>query len=232
MKNKSNLFVIGTGSFSGMDLTLRAIKALKLSKVIFAPKSSNLTYALKSIKEVIPEEDLGELVPLAIEMGKMDEEKYRELAQLINERIKGEVNASILTIGDPSIYSSFYHIKKHLSKDINIKLIPGISSPFSAAALLNIPLLENGESLLICDKYPKEEVLDSCESLAILKNGKGEGKEAFLKVLDKKSFSYFLVKRIGGQGEEIIKDREKILVDNDYMGILLCFKREMEDGIS
>lgn len=221
------LNVVGTGSFSGRDLTAGSIEAIKKSKFLFIPQYKGKNYALDSVKENLNEEEIPEIVILPVGMGMMTDEAYENVARVIEDKLKEDSVGTYITIGDPSICSTFYNFSKFLSKDVNINVYPGVSTAFSAAALVKIPLMEKGQVLTIMDEFPNESQLQYSHSIAVIKNrNRKEEKEELLKNIKKYGFKWWFIKRISSPEEEVITDEEKFLNDGDYMAMILMRKED------
>gem|GEM_PF-386227 len=223
---KRILNVIGTGSFSGMNITLESKKVAEDSSVLFIPESSGKNYALNALENVI---DTGgkKKVILQFEMGQMNEERLKETAETMGENLLAGEEGTFITIGDPGVYSTFYTIRKYLAHDIDVRVYPGISSPWSAAAAIGIPLISKGENLMICDEFPGDEILSCSDTVAVLKT-RGD-KSSLLDRFESHGFTYWYVKRIGSPEEKVLTDRKEIEEDRDYMSLIIAKKEKKTD---
>ncbi|MBI5098399.1 MAG: precorrin-2 C(20)-methyltransferase [Nitrospirae bacterium] len=69
--------------------------------------------------------------------------KWNQTAETILNKLKAGRNVAFLTLGDPSFYSTFYYLYNKLvalHPDLNIEIIPGVSSINASAARAKISL--------------------------------------------------------------------------------------------
>lgn len=78
-----------------------------------------------------------------------------------------------MTLGDPSVYSTFSYIAEMLAERIDIQTIAGISSFSQIAASLSVPLMLDEESLEIlpatADITQLEKAIDLNDNVVIMK---------------------------------------------------------------
>jgi precorrin-2/cobalt-factor-2 C20-methyltransferase len=103
-------------------------------------------------------------------------------------------NVVYLTVGDPSLYSTWIYIQREITSrypEINVKIIPGIPSVFAFAAQAKISLVEGDETLgIIPACYDLEKVkrtANSCDTVVFLKDGRYFG--AVIDMLGSAGFS-------------------------------------------
>lgn len=210
------LYGIGTGPGDSELLTLKAVKEIESSSVIFAPNNKGKNMALDTVEDFIQGK---RIVLLDFPMGKVDREDYINAAEIIYDEIPEEGTGAYLTIGDPMIYSTFIYIMEELEKrNIQVEIISGIPSFVAGAAKSKNPLTLKGESFLLCDEL-NEEILDKVDSICVLKTL--DNKEEILKNLEKENYIYKYMKRVTLGNEEILIDKEEILKDRDYISFII-----------
>lgn len=210
------LYGIGTGSGDPELLTLKAVKSIEKSKVIFAPNNKGSNLALDTAREYLGGK---KIIFIDFPMGKVTRDNYKNAADTIFKEIEEGSAGAFLTIGDPMIYSTFTYIMQELEGyEIDIEVVSGIPSFVASAGSSKTPLTVKGESLLVCDEY-SEELLNRIDSIAILKTFKE--KEDILNYLENKGFKYKYIKRASLKEEQILENREDILNDRDYISLIL-----------
>ncbi|MCL2358804.1 precorrin-2 C(20)-methyltransferase [Candidatus Bathycorpusculum sp.] len=148
---------IGVGPGDPELLTFKAAKALKTVDVICIPKShiNKPSMALGMIKEVLAERtNPVEIIELVFPMTK-DELNNRKLwienAAIVAKKVqKGDV--AFITLGDPMLYSTFrylYECVKETYPEIELEVIPGVTSVTAVAASSKLPLAEKDEVVTI-----------------------------------------------------------------------------------
>lgn len=210
------LYGIGTGPGDPELLTIKAVGIIKGASVIFAPNNKGLNMALDTCKEFIGETPI---VFIDFPMGNVTQDDYINAVEIIYKETPDDEYGVYLTIGDSMIYSTFIYIMEELEKqEIQIELIPGIPSFVAAANEAQIPLTVKGDTFVLCDEF-HEDLLQVANSVAILKTFKN--KETILNSLEEKEVDYTYIKRASLENQEIIKDREEMLKDKDYISLIL-----------
>jgi len=191
-ERKGKLIGIGVGPGDTELLTIKAVKILKTVPIICSPKSApdKESIALSIIKPILEkrkkesdkkesdrkEEDLKKndedkneslkiLEPVfpMIEDGKTLEKHWDEASSLIAKYLNEGLDVAFITLGDPSIYSTFSYVQKRLD-EYEIEMVPGVNSFTACASSISKPLVEKDEILMIIPKID-----DRLETL--LKNG-------------------------------------------------------------
>ncbi|MCW3998833.1 MAG: precorrin-2 C(20)-methyltransferase [Candidatus Bathyarchaeota archaeon] len=172
---------IGVGPGDPELITLKAAKALKAADVICVPKSQaqKPSMALSMIQPILAERDVPpEILELIFPMNK-DELNNRRLwaenAALVADRArKGSV--VFITLGDPMLYSTFlylYEFVKETYPEIEMEIIPGVTSVTAVAASSKLPLAEKEEVVTIIptDLSPAhlEDAAKHAENLVFMK---------------------------------------------------------------
>ena len=176
------LSCVGCGPGDPELLTIKAVRLIKNAEVVFAPtsKEGKPSIALSIVKKYI--NSSTETVNLRFPMLK-DKEVLRNHWKENTEKIVNKVRAGkrviYLTVGDPSIYSTWIYIYKELRKnhkDIEIDIVPGITSIFAFAAEAKIALVEGDETLAIVPAcYDMDRVRRAsnvCDTVIFLKDGR------------------------------------------------------------
>lgn len=215
------LYGIGTGPGDSDLLTLKAVKKIKESKVIFAPNNKGTNMALDTAKEYVEDK---KIVLIDFPMGKVTRDDYKNAAKIIFDEIEDGDSGAFLTIGDPMIYSTFIYVMEELEDvDIDIEIISGIPSFVAGAASSKRALTVKGENFLLCDEYD-EDMLKRVDSIAILKTFKE--KEDILNSLEDKKFNYKYIKRASLKEEKVLDNKGEILEDKDYISLILANSRD------
>lgn len=215
------LYGIGTGPGDKELLTLKAVKTIEKSDVIFAPNNKGKNMAIDTAIDFIGDK---KVILIDLPMGKVTREDYINAAKIIRSEIPEAGVGSFLTIGDPMIYSTFIYIMNELEKeDIETEIISGIPSFVAAAGESKTPLTVKGESFLLCDGLD-EELINMVDSIALLKTLRS--KEDTLDLFEKHTFNYKYIKRVSMVEQEILEDREEILKDKDYLSLILGRKNK------
>ncbi len=147
------LYGIGVGPGDPSMITLQAIDCLKRLDVIFASKKAGVA---ESIAHTVVKEHLSPSAEVRFLefQATYDREAFdavwAENAKKVGEVLKTGKDCGYITLGDPSLYSTFSHLIRNLRKQepaVRIEIIPGVSMVMAAANLLNVPLAIDGETL-------------------------------------------------------------------------------------
>jgi precorrin-2/cobalt-factor-2 C20-methyltransferase len=209
---------IGVGPGDKELITLKAYNIIKSCDYVFMPKSKGECLAGKIVEDYISGK---KVIELEFPMGENNSSRYIEAAGIIDKTLnKGEIGI-FLTLGDPMTYSTYIYLLTELNKhEIEVSTVPGITSYGAAASSLNIPITLKGESFYLCDGTIEDEVLKRIDSICILKVNKN--KEEILNKLESQKFRYAYVRRCTQNDEKVLYKREDILMDDDYMSLIIA----------
>lgn len=148
------LYGVGVGPGDPELITQKAVRIIKEHNVIACPgtDAKNST-AYKIAVQSIPELAHKELVPINMPMTmdiEVQKKHHKSGATQIESYLEAGKNVVFLTLGDPTIYSTFSYIQHIIQADgYEIQIINGIPSFCAAAATLGISLTERKEPLHI-----------------------------------------------------------------------------------
>lgn len=152
-------------------------------------------------------------------------------AKVIETKIGEGKNVGFITLGDPSVYSTYGYIVSALKANtsVEIETIPGITSFCAAAAMANRPLIEKDEILAVIPMNATDEQIDKvlqfADAFAFMKVYKREARVAELikkHDLDEKAI---MALKCGFPDAEVKEDAVKALEENkDYLSVLLTRK--------
>ncbi|MFQ5940513.1 MAG: precorrin-2 C(20)-methyltransferase [Nitrososphaerales archaeon] len=179
------LFCVGCGPGDPELLTVKAVNIIKSADTIFCPtaRTGRESMALSIVKPILRErKEEPEIINLIFPMVKDKttlEKTWKDNTALIAKKCEDKKNVVYLTVGDPSLYSTFTYIHKELREmypSINVEVVPGIASMFAFASQAKISLAEGEETLAIVPAcYDLERIkstASSCDNLIFLKDGR------------------------------------------------------------
>ena len=179
---KGKLYGIGIGPGDTDLITIKASKILKKVNVICSPRSGaeKESIALSIAKPILEErEDYNKLMVVE-PIFPMTEDKERlekhwvEASALIADYLNRGKDVAFITLGDPSIFSTYSYVHKILSDDYETELIPGITSFTACASSINKPLVEKNEILTIVPKIDERlnSILEYSDSIVLMKTSR------------------------------------------------------------
>lgn len=235
---KGKLFGIGVGPGDPELITLKAVNVLKEVSVVCVPQAmaGKPSLALKIAQQHLPKGiEILELVLPMTESQEELERSWQEAGLKIVELLEQGKDVAFLTLGDPSVYSTYSYVSKvikGIAPHVEIETIPGITSFSLAAARTGVPLVEKDEPLVILPVGDRQILLDSLM---------GESNVVLMKVSRDFDFvvealensermdNAFLMSRCGQREEKLIKNIRDLKGQKiDYMSLIISKKQGEE----
>lgn len=196
----AKLYGIGTGPGDWELMTLKAVRVIRECGVIAVPASGGrMNAAYDTAKQAVPEMDEKNIIRLRMPMTRDDhilKEARKEAAGIIMSHLgKGE-SVAFLTLGDPSVYSTYMYIHEMIEAEgWEAEMIPGIPSFCAVSARLGQSLTEPDMPLHIipasydvtgeCMRLPGNKVfMKSGKHMAGLKEALAELRGADIKAVE------------------------------------------------
>jgi len=176
---KGKLYAVGVGPGDPELLTLKAIRVLKEADVVAVPKGreEGESMALGIIKKKIRLRG-KKIIDLHFPMVKdLSREDLREQAETILSHLNKGQTVAFVTLGDPAIYSTFFHLYETLSgldENIKAEIIPGVSSINAASARAGISLALAREKVAILPAIYRKDLktlLKEFDTVVLMKAG-------------------------------------------------------------
>lgn len=214
---RGKLFGIGTGPGDPDLITLKAIKTIEHCDIIAVPSNGSEQTAFKIIEDYVKNKELMECSFIMVK----DEEKriaHRlAVANDICEQLDNGKNVGFITLGDPSVYSTYMYVHKIVTeRGYETEIIPGIPSFIATAATLNTSLCEGDEMLhIIPGTYQSDEDIENVVKLpgnkVIMKSGKNLAKVLEVVQQSEKPKETLIVEKCGMDGQRIFKNIDEFM---------------------
>lgn len=169
---------VGVGPGDPELLTLAAIKAIRACDCVLLPneKKENC-YAYQIARQVVPEIEEKEILPMPFPMTRdkiVLMQAQDRCFQEVKCRIEQGQKLAFLTIGDPSVYSTYQYIHRRVQKaGMQADMISGVPSFCAAAARLGISLADMGEQIhIIPASYDVKETIGHRGTRIYMKSGR------------------------------------------------------------
>jgi len=219
-RKKGKLYGVGVGPGDPELLTIKAVRIINECKWIAVPgMKKEETAAYQIVSGVIPELSgkpcLEIEMPMTKDAGLLQskhEEGCRRLAGLLDT---GE-NVAFLTLGDPTVYATYFYLHKMLEKaGYEAEIINGIPSFCAVAAKMDISLGEKSEQIhIIPSSYELEEAVHLKGTKIFMKAGK---KFSHLKeLLQKEGGEVYMAENCMMPGEKIYRGVENLPEEAGY----------------
>jgi len=228
------LYGVGVGPGDPELMTLKAVRLIRENQVIAVPGTEpRQTVAYQIAVQAAPE--LKEKTLLAVEMPMthdraLMEKSHEEAAAKIESYLARGEHVIFLTLGDPTIYSTYLYVqKKVMAHGYPAELVSGITSFCAAAARTNTPLVEWNEQLHIVPAVHKLDcALDQPGSYILMKSGKKM--QQVKKLLAASGREVTMVENCGMPGEKIYHGIDEIPDDSGYYSLIIAKeKRKIHD---
>ena len=175
---EGRLIGVGVGPGDPELLTLAAVRAIRESDCILLPnEKKEECYAYKIVRQVVPEIEEKDVCPMQFPMTKdadvLRAAQDRCFAEVRTRMMQGK-KLVFLTIGDPSVYSTYHYIHRRvLAAGMSASMISGVPSFCAVAARLGISLADQGEEIhIIPGSYTVEDTTDYTGTRIYMKSGK------------------------------------------------------------
>jgi precorrin-2/cobalt-factor-2 C20-methyltransferase len=100
---------------------------------------------------------------------------WDDAAVLIIQKLNKGVDVAFITLGDPTVYSTFSYIESRITNQgFIVEIIPGITSFTGCAATAGISLAEKDEIMVIVPKVDErlEQILEYADTFVIMKTSR------------------------------------------------------------
>ena len=222
---KGTLYGVGVGPGDPELMTLKSIRIIKEGDILALPgKIPEETVAYEIARGAVPDIEGKERIGIHMPMTKdpvLLVESHREGVEKIISILDEGRSVVFLTLGDPTIYSTYLYIHRRIEAlGYPVEIVSGIPSFCAASARLNAGLVEGDEALHILPaSYPVSQGLALKGTKVLMKAGKkmGEVKEQ-LKAYD---VDVKMVENCGLPGEKIYLSVDEIPEDSSYFSLMI-----------
>lgn len=222
---RGTLYGIGVGPGDPELITLKAIRIMKQCQVIAIPGANpEESVAFQIAKKAFSEIDAKEKLFVATPMHKdfvVLENNYKRIAKQIEERLEQGMDVGFLTLGDPTIYSTYIYIHRHVVADgYEAEIVNGVPSFCAAAAYAGESLVDRNESLhIVPASYEIEKELALSGTKVLMKAG---GKIDVVKnALTHFDANVFMVENCGLEQERIYRGVDEIPDAASYFSLVI-----------
>ncbi len=220
------LYGAGVGPGDPELMTLKAVRLIRENEIIAVPgKKAEETVAYKIALQAVPE--LAEKDLLAVDMPmthnrEVREQSHRQAADLIEGYLGQGKNVVFLTLGDPTIYSTYLYIQKIImDRGYETELVSGITSFCAAAARTNTSLVEWNEQLhIIPAAHRPDSKLDQPGNYILMKSGKKM--KQVKEVLAASGREITMVENCGMENEHVYHSLEEIPDEAGYYSLIIA----------
>lgn len=225
------LYGLGIGPGDPELLTLKAVRLIQENEVIALPgKNPRETVAYRIAVQAVPQLTQKKLIsvemPMTKDMQRL-EESHQEAARQLEAYLRQGKNVVFLTLGDPTVYSTYLYVHSRLlKKGYQAEIVSGITSFCAVAARLNTGLVEKAEELhVIPASYQIQEALDMPGTKVLMKAGRQMAKVKEL--LKERGFEAMMVENCGMENEKVYRSLDEIPDDAGYYSLIIVKEKRV-----
>lgn len=204
---KGTLYGVGVGPGDPRLMTYLAVETIVNCPVIAVPAKGRehaVSYRIASgiVKDLDRKECLNLSTPMTKDKRVLDE-NYKAAAAQITEQLDAGRDVAYLTLGDPTIYSTYIYIHRIVrERGYETRIVSGVPSFCAAAAKISDSLADRAEQLhIIPSTYDIEEALTYPGSKVLMK---AASKLPYVKqTLREKNVTAAIIENCGLPGERI-----------------------------
>ena len=222
---KGILYGVGVGPGDPELMTLRAVRIIRENQVIALPgKDPRNATAYKIAVRAVPELSEKELVAIRMPMVRDRQklmEEHRKGAELLKPLLDSGKNVVFLTLGDPSVYSTFSYIQDILAAEgYPVEMVSGVPSFCACAARLGLPLAEWDEEIRVIPAVHGGDLSFDRPGSYVLMKSAGRMPE-IRKALIESGRSVHCVTDCGMETERVYHGVEEIPEDAGYFTLII-----------
>ena len=219
------MYGVGVGPGDPELLTIKAVRIIKEADVLAVPgKQKDASVAYRIAKQAIHDVEAKEIIAIHMPMTKekmLLEESHKKGADEIINYLKQGKTVAFLTLGDPTIYSTYIYLHKRISEcGYETEIISGIPSFCAAAAKLNMGLVEKDEQLhVIPSSYDIKDAMALSGTKVLMKAGKKIS--SVIEHLRNSSYRTFMIENCGMENEKTYRSLEDMKADAGYYSLII-----------
>lgn len=222
------LYGIGVGPGDPELITLKAVRMIRECPVLAVPQTgASRQAALAIAQQAVPgleeKEILSLTFPMTKDHGQLEQNRDRIARQIKDVLLTGK-DVAFLTLGDPSVYSTYWYIHQRiLAEHLPAEMVAGVPSFCAAAAKLGVALAEAGQPIhIIPASYPDTEAALSLKGTKVLMK-MGRQLEPVREMLREHGLlaGAMLVQNCGMEHEAVCRDLRETIANDSYFSILV-----------
>ncbi|MDR0862798.1 MAG: precorrin-2 C(20)-methyltransferase [Oscillospiraceae bacterium] len=224
---KGILYGVGVGPGDPELLTVKAVRVLREVAAVAVPDTGRGDKAALTIAQSYIEGKELILCPSPMSRDRRAADaSYDETARLLAERLERGENLAFITLGDPSVYSTYCYVQKRVAAmGYETRTVPGITSFCAAAARLGESLCEGAEPLVIvpASSMEPEAWINLPGNKVLMKAG---GKmPALTSALARLDADISAVSNCGMDGEQVSRGVDALDATAGYFSVIIVKER-------
>lgn len=224
------LYGVGVGPGDPRLMTFLAADTIKKCEVLAVPaRTRELAVSYQIARGLLPELDQKACLSLAVPMTKdrkVLNAAYEQAADLVEEQLKAGKDVACLTLGDPTIYSTYIYLHRIIkARGYETQIISGIPSFCAVSARLGDSLADRSEQLhIVPSAYGVEETLSLSGTKVLMKAA--SKMDTVKKTLLEQKAGAVMVENCGMENEMIFRGTEQIPDQAGYYSIIVVKEQQ------
>ena len=204
------LYGVGVGPGDPELVTLKALRLTKEADILAFPgENPRESVAYKIMKGAYPEIDTKQMISLPMPMTK-DKEQLKQVhdegTRIIADQLDQGKNVVFLTLGDPTVYSTYLYVHKRVAQmGYDTEIVSGITSFCAVSARFNQGLVEKAQQLHVIPVLMKT----GKQMKTVKEQIKASGSEAMM------------IQNCGMPDEQIYRTVDEIPEDAGYYSLII-----------
>ncbi len=234
------LYAIGVGPGDPELMTLKGARLIRAADVIVTPVGdrSETSIALKIVEDLLEparQQIVTHLYPMKRPGAELETFWQNSAAEIAGFLAQG-LRVVFITLGDPSLYSTFLYLYRQLQQshaEVLVEIVPGVTSVNAAAGRAMLPLALGDERLAILpatyENERLEQAFDAFDTVVLMKVHRVFPRIRAL--LEDKGLAENVVfaRRVGMPDERIHRSLDAVQPDElDYLSLLIVRRSKEE----
>lgn len=230
------IYAVGVGPGDPELITRKAERLIREADVICAPtgREDAASYALSIVEPLLDrsrQQVIAQVFPMRKVQTGLDVFWDRSAAE-VAAHVRSGRDVVFITIGDPMFYSTFlylYQVFKADYPDVQVEIVPGISSINAVAAAAGVPLGMAGDRIAILPAVYEDDELRKTllefDTIIMLKIHRVFDRVYSLLCRHGLEKSAVFVRRVGSDKQEVVFDLQSLVgKELDYLSMLIVRK--------
>ena len=220
---RGTVYGVGVGPGDPELMTLKAVRLIRDCDVIAVPhREADQCAALKIARAAAGGISDKKIVPIDMPMTRDEKLRlsaFESGADIISALLDEGKNVVFLTLGDPTVYSTYGYLQRRLTgRGYDARLVPGVTSFCASAAALGIQLCEDREQLhLIPGGTDAGEALTLRGTKVFMKGSSAELKQ----MLKDRNLPVFAAENCGMENESLYRSADELNGDAGYFTVTI-----------
>lgn len=222
---KGRLYGVGVGPGDPELMTLKAVRVMESCDIIAIPgenpdKSIAYRIAKEACPSIIEKEHLQITTPMTKNKSILDK-GYELAAEKIESELKNGKKVALLTLGDPTIYSTYIYVHRLVVEHgYEAQIVSGVPSFCAVAARIGDSLVDRDMQLhIIPASYQNEEALELNGTKVFMKSA-SKFQDLREQLLERDCQSV-MIENCGMEDERIYRSKEEYPNEASYYTIVV-----------